>query len=237
MMLSVRIAPAIKVGFRSEFAAAGWIPLTFRVKSDLPRDDHLCMVSASLLRGHLVHLVIFGLSVAGLVGAVGLQELRARCRGHSGRVVAGISDTDPDHLRFEGRSLWLRVGAAGLVGAAAIHVFVIPEHFREYMLYGFFFCALTALQVSLAVLLIVRPDARLVRYVAVGSAWVVVLYFVSRTSGVPIGPEPWHAEAFGGLDVAATSAELATVAGCAIQLWMARDRHPRTARRLVELVR
>jgi hypothetical protein len=166
------------------------------------------MASAWLARGHIVHVIVFGVPMVTLVGAIALQEIRGRRSG---------SQRMP--LRFDGRSPDLRAAAAGLLAAGAVHAIVIPEHFHEYFAYGVFFSVLTALQIWLAVVLTVRPSSRLVRFVAVGSAWVVVLYVVSRTSGLPIGPEPWHAESLGKLDLAATCAEFITLIGCSMQLW------------------
>jgi hypothetical protein len=167
------------------------------------------MVNALVLRGHAVHLVVFGIPMAGLVGAILAQEIRAR-RGSAS-----------PHEPLIARSPGLRVAAGGLVAAAGIHAIVIAEHFRESNVFGLFFSVLAATQLGLAVIIARHPDVRIVRYVAVGSAAVVGLWLVSRTSGLPIGPEPWTPEAFGSLDLAATAAELFTLAGCAMQVWTA----------------
>lgn len=176
------------------------------------------MVSVVALRGHLVHFVVFGLPVVGLVGAIGLQEIRARLgRRHADEMQPGrarLSD-----VRFDGSSSpGLRFAALGLAMAAAIHAVVAPEHFREDLFYGLFFVVVTAVQIALAVVLTVRPGYRIVRCAAVASAWIVVLYMLSRTSGVPVGPASWRPESFGVLDIAATCAELVTLVGCLTQL-------------------
>jgi hypothetical protein len=194
------------------------------------------MVCALILRGHIVHFVVFGLPVAGLVGAVGLQEIRARFATADG-IAADDSDGPRPGVPLDRRSPGLIMAVAGLVGAAAVHAAVIPDHFHEYVLYGIFFTALTAVQLSLALFLSVRPDPRTVRYIAIGSAGVVLLYVVSRTSGVPVGPEPWQPESFGGLDIAATVAELVTLSGCLMQLFAVSNRDRRSARRLTGVTR
>ena len=197
------------------------------------------MVSALVLRGHLVHFVVFGLPVAWLVGAVGLQEIRGRReeRAAAGAGPTPVPRTMSSAERLDGRSAGLRMAACGLLAAAAVHAFVIPEHFREFVLYGVFFTALSAAQVVVAAIVTFRPDRRTVRWVAIGSAWVVVLWLVSRTSGVPIGPEPWQPEAFTRLDIAATCAELLTLAGCLLQLWSLSDRRRAPAHSLRGLAR
>ena len=193
------------------------------------------MVSALAVRGHWVHVVVFGIPVAGLVGAVAAQEIRARRQ--NARAARGIASQPGWTERLDGHSPHLRVAAVGLVAAAAIHALVTPEHFREDLLFGLFFVALAAAQLVLAVLITCRPDHQLVRYIAVGSAWVVVLWVVSRTSGLPIGPEQWRPESIGRLDAAATAAELITFVGCLMQLRMNSDRRRSPARRLQELSR
>jgi hypothetical protein len=46
----------------------------------------------------------------------------------------------------------------------------------------------------------------------VGNGAMVAVWAVSRTAGLPIGPEPWTPEAIGALDVVATGLELFIVA-------------------------
>jgi hypothetical protein len=193
------------------------------------------MVSALALRGHWVHIVVFGIPVAGLVGAVASQEIRARRR--FARAERGIEARPGRSERLDGHSPHLRVAAVGLLAAAAIHAVVIPEHFGEGLLFGLFFVALALVQLVLAVLMTYRPDHQMVRNVAVGSAWVVVLWIVSRTSGIPLGPEQWQPESIGSLDAAATAAELITLVGCVMQLRMSSGRRRSPARRLQELTR
>jgi hypothetical protein len=101
---------------------------------------------------------------------------------------------------------------------------VSPEHFRESLVYGLFFAGVTVAQGLVAVVVVRGPDRRVLRWVALGSASVVVLWLVSRTTGVPVGREPWRAESFGGLDVLASLAELVTVVGCVLHLRVPRHR-------------
>lgn len=193
------------------------------------------MVSALALRGHWVHVVVFVIPVAGLVGAIAAQEIRARWGTHASSEADAVASRPEPSAPLDGRSPNLRVAAAGLVAAAAIHALVIPEHFREYLLFGLFFAGLMAAQLVLAVMITHRPNHRMVRSIAVGSAWVVVLWMVSRTSGIPIGPDSWRPELFGKLDIAATVAELITLAGCLMELRTTSERRQSPARQLTEL--
>ncbi len=127
----------------------------------------------------------------------------------------------------------LRFAVLGLVAAAVIHAGVIGEHFHEDLFYGLFFLVVTALQLCLAWMLSTKPTLRILRYVAAMSGSIAVLYLMSRTTGLPIGPEPWRAEPFGVLDIAATCAELATLAGCAVHLRRATTATRRHAHRML----
>ncbi|HEV3473912.1 MAG TPA: hypothetical protein VG602_00890 [Actinomycetota bacterium] len=99
------------------------------------------------------------------------------------------------------------------LGAAAVHTFVIQSHFAEYWLFGVFFLVLALLQAVWAVTLMVRPIRRLLIWGAVGNAIVVGLWLVTRTVGLPLGPEPGSPEAVGFIDGAATAFEVLLVAG------------------------
>jgi len=70
-----------------------------------------------------------------------------------------------------------------------------------------------------AVALLRRPVPRTVGYVALASVWVVALWLVSRTTGLPTGPQPWQPEAYGVPDVVASCAELVTAVACFLELW------------------
>src|SRR6266571_4438604 len=88
-------------------------------------------------------------------------------------------------------------------GAAAIHAAVIGEHVRESWLFGVFFVFVSALQAGWAVAFIVRPSRRLLRAAILGNALLLAVWLVSRTLGVPLGPDPGIAEPIGLLDALA----------------------------------
>ncbi len=105
-----------------------------------------------------------------------------------------------------------RVAAAALTaGAGAIHLAVVPDHLREYPLFGIFFGVVGAAQLAAAAA-VLRPTRRLLPGVAVGQALLVALWLVSRTTGLPIGPEPWQPEEIGVADVVCVGLELLAVA-------------------------
>ena len=63
------------------------------------------------------------------------------------------------------------------------------------------------------------PDRRTLGYVALASVWVVALWLVSRTTGLPMGPHPWEPMDYGVPDVVASCAALVTAASCFMELW------------------
>ncbi len=138
--------------------------------------------------------------------------------------------------------------AALSTGAAAIHFAVMFEHFGEYFLYGVFFLVLAwaqlvwpAVLIALPFLTWARAKARPARFPAgwsrsgltplaarraaawlwlgiVGNASVLVIYFSSRSIGLPIGPDTKTVEAWGGLDLVCAIEEILLVVIAAVVL-------------------
>ena len=128
----------------------------------------------------------------------------------------------------------LVVAATASAGAAAIHFAVISEHIDEYWLFGVFFVVSGLAQLLWATAVVFRPDRLVVAIGALGNAAIIVLWIVSRTVGLPLGPGAGSAEAVEVADVAATALEgvivLATV------WYLARASEPRRATRTFTLV-
>ena len=119
---------------------------------------------------------------------------------------------------------WLRVrhldpalalAAAASVVAAAVHVAVCPEHFRENWLYGTFFTVTANAQLLWAAVVMVRPDAKVVRKGLVATLGLIGLWTLTRTVGIPLGPQRGEVEQVGTLDMIATTCELVVVAASA----------------------
>jgi hypothetical protein len=104
------------------------------------------------------------------------------------------------------------------LAAATIHVAVMEDHFAEFFAFGVFFAAVAWLQVAWAVGILVAPSRPLLWAAVVGNVVVVVVWVVSRTTGLPFGPEPGVAEAAGFLDVFSTILELVLAAGAGVLL-------------------
>src|SRR5580693_8765976 len=111
------------------------------------------------------------------------------------------------------RPLLLGALAALSAGAAAIHFAAIFEHFDEYSLYGVFFLVLAWAQLVWPVVLVALSLAarRLAAWLwlgIAGNAIVLVIYFSSRSIGLPIGPDTKSVEAWGGLDLVCSIEEI-----------------------------
>lgn len=113
-------------------------------------------------------------------------------------------------------------------GAGAVHLAVMPEHLVEYVPFGLFFLVVAVVQIAVAPTLLVRPSRRLAVGVALGSVALVGLWLVSRTTGLPVGPEPWRPEEVGVPDVTCVLLE---IVGAIVALALAiRGRRPRRRR-------
>jgi hypothetical protein len=127
----------------------------------------------------------------------------------------------------------LLVAAALSVAVAAVHGAVCPEHFHEGMLYGVFFAAATAAQLLWAGLAILRPSRWVLVFGLAGNLAILTLWLVTRTAGIPLGPEAGEVEPIGPVDVTANLFEVGIVICCVVAL--AARRHNRVARRSSDL--
>jgi hypothetical protein len=102
--------------------------------------------------------------------------------------------------------------AAFSTGAASIHFSVISPHIEEWWLFGAFFLTVAWFQAATAVAIVASPNRRLVILAVAVNLLVIVIWLWSRTSGLPIGPEPGEPEAIGAPDVLSTVLEALLVA-------------------------
>jgi signal transduction histidine kinase len=113
---------------------------------------------------------------------------------------------------------WRLLLMACSVGAALVHADVIDSHFQVSALYGWFFVLSAFTQLAWGLLAVWRLDRALLVWGAVGNGLIVLLWVVTRTVGLPVGPQPWQPETTGAFDVLATALELALVAGAIVLL-------------------
>jgi hypothetical protein len=112
--------------------------------------------------------------------------------------------------RFERGDLQASL-AIVLAASAVIHLAVTPAHLKEYTAFGVFFVAAAVLQLGAAAMCARRASRTVVWLSAALSGAIAAVWLVSRTSGLPIGPEAGVAEAVGLADVVSTIYELAAV--------------------------
>lgn len=111
--------------------------------------------------------------------------------------------------------------AAAAAGAGAIHLAFAPEHLAEYRPLGIGFLVAGLLQIGWGLAVTVRDSSRLLLVGGIGSLAVVGVYLMSRTVGLPLGPEAFEPEAFGISDLLCCALELPVgLAGVAL------SRHP-----------
>lgn len=98
-----------------------------------------------------------------------------------------------------------------LMGASVIHVSVTSEHFEEWVAAGVFFVVIAVAEAGVGVLLVWTPRRVLYLVVLAVSAATVLVWAVSRTTGLPFGPEAGTPEGVGRPDTISTLFELVTV--------------------------
>jgi hypothetical protein len=96
--------------------------------------------------------------------------------------------------------------------AGLIHAVAAIQHVNEYVPFALFFALVAPAQFAWGAALYRRPGRRLLLAGALGSLAVAALWVVSRTSGLPLGPEAWEPESVGLVDATATAAELVLAA-------------------------
>jgi len=107
---------------------------------------------------------------------------------------------------FVARSLFALSVLAGVV-----HLAVVPEHWQEFRLFGIAFLLMAAFQLGWAAQ-VARAVSRDVLIAGLFiNATLVALWTLSRTIGLPLGPESWAPEPVGLLDSLATASEIAIV--------------------------
>ncbi|MEK6974802.1 MAG: hypothetical protein AABY18_00505 [Candidatus Thermoplasmatota archaeon] len=113
--------------------------------------------------------------------------------------------------------------AAGLSFAAGgLHLMAGPAHLEEWWAYGLFFFGAAAGQAAYGLVLFTQGiegwggwlvvRGRIYLAGIVGTLAIIALWAVSRTVGVPVGPEAFEPEGLGVLDGASKAVEVVLVA-------------------------
>lgn len=104
------------------------------------------------------------------------------------------------------------LGVASL-GAGVIHVALGPEHMSEWVVLGTGFYVSGVLQVLFGLALLRRVGRRLLVTGALGSLAFIGVWLVSRTTGLPVGPEAFEPEGYGVADVICVGLEAVVTLG------------------------
>jgi hypothetical protein len=124
--------------------------------------------------------------------------------------------TEPTNDDHTGRRvIWLALVS---LAAAGIHFALIGDHVDEHVAFGLFFAVVAWGQALWAVAMLIAPVRWLLVAGLAGNLAVIVVWALSRTIGLPLGPDPWSPEAANSADLLATGLELAIVIGCALPL-------------------
>lgn len=139
----------------------------------------------------------------------------------------------------------LEVAAAALsLAAGGLHAMAGPSHVEEWWVYGVFFFGAAAAQAGYGLTLLTqgiegwggwRVVRRAVYLVGIAMTLAILaLWVVTRTVGVPVGPEAFEPEGIGALDLSSKVVEIALVFLLARLWWLARQagdaRRPMAAR-------
>jgi hypothetical protein len=76
--------------------------------------------------------------------------------------------------------------------AGVIHLAMVPSHWSESIVEGAGFAITGWFQIAVAIWLLLRPSALVVRGAVVASFLFIVVWVVSRTWGLPFGDHAWH---------------------------------------------
>jgi hypothetical protein len=108
--------------------------------------------------------------------------------------------------------------AACSMGAATLHFAYSPSHLAEYWLYGLFFIVLAWSQMLWAVGVVLRPWRWLLVAGIAANAAVIVVWVLSRTVGVWVGPNATVSEAATYPDILSTVLEAMILVGATVVL-------------------
>lgn len=146
-----------------------------------------------------VLLLVTNLLVVGWLLALRGGRLRLDPGGHE----AGLRPSPAHDARL--------LLALGLLGAGLVHAAVVADHLEVWWVEGAFFVALAVAQVATAALVLTTSHRAALLLAIVVSAGPLLLWLVSRTVGIPVGPEPWVPEGVGLADGATALLEQAVL--------------------------
>ena len=107
----------------------------------------------------------------------------------------------------------VRVTSLALAAAAGLHLAAFPEHLEEGVVIASFFAVCAVLQLGAAVVVSAGASLRARRVIILGNLAVIAIWVVSRTVGLPFGPDANVPEAISALDALSFMAEVVAIGG------------------------
>jgi hypothetical protein len=132
-------------------------------------------------------------------------------------VIPGPPARPPAARTARATRTWLRadrgllVVAALSMGAALVHLWVMPTDWAVWWGYGVFFLLTGVGQAHYAPVLLRWPKPGVVWFGIAGNLGIVGMYLLSRTNGVPVGPHAGAADPVGIGDFLTTAGEFVLV--------------------------
>jgi hypothetical protein len=136
-----------------------------------------------------------------------------------------------DVLEWRGRRRTEKFVGVCVIISGSVHGFVTPGHFQEWWGYGVFFVFAAIGLIAFGLALItdaIDPrympgDVRRLRWLmyaagAVGNLSILVLYIVTRTAGIPLGPQTGVVETVAAPDLIAKATESLALVGLVLLL-------------------
>ncbi len=115
------------------------------------------------------------------------------------------SPAGPGHSDRDRTVRWL--AAILSLTAGAVHFGYAPHHLADDWAHGWFFMLIAAYQCLFAVLVVARPRRWLWASAIVVNAGIIATWLVSRTVGLPFGPEALRSETFSAPDIVSSVIE------------------------------
>jgi hypothetical protein len=129
---------------------------------------------------------------------------------------AALHEADATAARQVDSDVLLMCGLAW--GAGLIHIQAAIDHLSEVPAYAVCFVVLTVAQIAWGIALYRSPRRGLLIAGAIGSLCVLAVWILSRTTGLPIGPQRGETEQLGLLDGVASADEVALIVLVAFRL-------------------
>jgi hypothetical protein len=129
---------------------------------------------------------------------------------------------EPPTTKADRATRWSRPGmlllAALSAAAGVIHLVMVPSHMAESSIEGIGFAVAGWLQLIFALSLVLAPSRVLLQSMIVANVAFIVAWIVSRTAGLPVGPNSGHAESVGFVDATCVALEALLIVAAGVLL-------------------